>query len=399
MKQGFKVLGIGAINTTLGVSIAIFSYPLFAADEPHTAKGKSRIEYRMLERLRRGGRYYVGIGGGKSVLDSDPGVMGFRVDDDTGLGVKSMAGYEVTDHVAVELFGGSLGSSSLVNDSPVSEEINYSIYGLSGIFNIEGWQRGFSPLLKLGVNKVSSDFSLAHENNNDWLFYGGLGLEYGLSNSVALRTEYEYFSEDTQLISLSLLTYLGGKKPKSYVVPPPGVASISENAVAARSGSTAPKKQTNNRIVIKAPDSDGDGINDIEDACENTPVGANVDELGCARFEGVVDGVNFESDNARLTPAAKKILDEMAVELTNFPDIKIQIEAHTDNQGDPSANLWLSNSRAQSVIAYLSKQGIQVSRLIPIGFGEANPIATNATKEGRAKNRRVEFQVTKSQAQ
>jgi len=398
MKQRFKVMGIGVINAMFGVSIAIFSYPLIAADEPHTAnaKGKSRIEYRMLERLRRGGRYYVGIGGGKSVLDSDPGATGFRVDDDAGSGVKSMVGYEVTDHVAVELFGGSLGSSSLVNDSLVSGEIDYSIYGLSGVFNVEGWQRGFSPLLKLGVNKVSSDSSLAHENKNDWLFYGGLGLEYGINDSVALRTEYEYFSEDTQLISLSLLTYLGGKKPGSYVVPPPGSVFPSSSEDVSTPARTRQKEQPPNKVEIIAPDTDGDGINDIEDACENTPVGAKADALGCASFEGVVQGVNFESNNARLTLAAKKILDDMAVELKNFPDTKIQIEAHTDSQGDPSINLWLSNSRAQSVIAYLGKQGIQASRLIPIGFGEANPIADNLTKEGRAKNRRVEFQVTQS---
>ena len=394
MKQGFKRQGMKVAKATFGLWIIIFGGSLWAENVPVSANTPVKIhtEYRMLERLRRGGRYYVGAGAGKSMLDPDPGAPDFRVDDDTDLGIKFMAGYEVSDHVAVEVFTGSLGSSSLVDDAQARREIDYSIYGLNGVFNIEGWQGGFSPLLKLGANTINMDSSIAHENKDDWLFFGALGLEYEFNNRVALRAEYEYFSKDTQLVSLSLLKYFGGKKPKSYVVPPPESNPHLEDVPTSDSQIKPPAK----KVAITAPDTDGDGVNDIEDACENTPVGANVDALGCASFEGIVQGVNFESNNARLTPAARKILDEMAVELKKFPKIKIQIEAHTDSQGDPGVNLWLSNSRAQSVIAYLSQQGIQASRLIPIGFGEANPIADNATEEGRAKNRRVEFQVTNS---
>jgi len=396
MEQGFRVLGIGAINVAFGLVIVLLSAPLLAAEERRepNAADEVRTEYRMLERLRRGGRYYFGIGGGKSMLDPDPGATGFRVDDDTGTGIKSMMGYEVTRHVAVEVFGGSLGASSLVNDSQAREKVDYSIYGLNGVFNIEGWQHGFSPLLKLGANKISINSSLPHESENDWLFFGGLGLEYESKSRVALRVEYEYFSENTQLVSLSLLTYFGGKKAKSYPVPPPEPGAFSEDI--SIPAPVSQENQSTNRVAITPPDSDGDGINDIHDACQNTPVGAKTDGLGCASFEGVVQGVNFEPSNARLTPKAKKMLNKMAVELKRFPDIKIQVEAHTDSQGDPGVNLWLSNSRAQSVIAYLSKRGIKSSRLIPIGFGEAKPIADNATEEGRAKNRRVEFHATKS---
>lgn len=73
------------------------------------------------------------------------------------------------------------------------------------------------------------------------------------------------------------------------------------------------------------------------------------------------------------------------------PSVRVSIEGHTDNVGDPTANLTLSTERAFSVMQYLQELGIHGKRLAFKGWGDKKPIASNSTEQGRAKNRRTEF--------
>jgi len=124
-------------------------------------------------------------------------------------------------------------------------------------------------------------------------------------------------------------------------------------------------------------DSDGDGIPDLRDSCPTTPRGTPVDTEGCAIFNGAIEGVNFETNSDKLTSEALAVLSGVAGTLREYPDVSVTIEAHTDNRGNASR--------------YLVDQGISGSRLKPQAFGESNPRTSNATAEGRAANRRVEF--------
>jgi OOP family OmpA-OmpF porin len=76
------------------------------------------------------------------------------------------------------------------------------------------------------------------------------------------------------------------------------------------------------------------------------------------------------------------------------PTIKVEVQGHTDSVGNDRFNLKLSQKRAESVKAYLVKQGVSADRMVPKGYGENVPIADNRTKDGRAQNRRVEFVIT-----
>ncbi|MBU7577948.1 MAG: OmpA family protein, partial [Flavihumibacter sp.] len=87
-------------------------------------------------------------------------------------------------------------------------------------------------------------------------------------------------------------------------------------------------------------------------------------------------------------------LDKLVQLLKDNPTLRIQINGHTDAVGKASDNLALSNARAQAVVDYLVKKGIQPARLSFKGFGATQPIADNNTEEGRAKNRRTEVKVT-----
>jgi outer membrane protein OmpA-like peptidoglycan-associated protein len=145
-------------------------------------------------------------------------------------------------------------------------------------------------------------------------------------------------------------------------------------------------------------DNDLDGIPDEVDNCPSSPETFNgfQDEDGCPdekpiEEKFVLRGVNFESGSAALTPDSYVILDEVVRSLQAYPEVRVEIRGHTDSQGPASFNLELSQRRADSVRQYLINAGTDPSRLVAIGVGEEEPIASNATPEGRLQNRRIEF--------
>jgi outer membrane protein OmpA-like peptidoglycan-associated protein len=103
-----------------------------------------------------------------------------------------------------------------------------------------------------------------------------------------------------------------------------------------------------------------------------------------------LEGVQFDLGSARLTPDSATVLDRLVKTLNDNPDLKIAIAGHTDSSGDPGFNKTLSKARANSVLAYLTKAGIDASRLKAEGLGDSKPRADNATSAGRKQNRRIE---------
>ena len=145
-------------------------------------------------------------------------------------------------------------------------------------------------------------------------------------------------------------------------------------------------------------DSDGDGVPDYEDKCSGTPAGVKVDKDGCPIVEKqimekgrVTLKMEFDFDKAIIKKEYHDEIGNLADVMKKYPDLKIVIEGHTDNTGELAYNEKLSQSRADAVKQYLvEKFGIEVSRLSTKGYGEIRPIESNATEEGRQKNRRVE---------
>lgn len=157
------------------------------------------------------------------------------------------------------------------------------------------------------------------------------------------------------------------------------------------------------------PDNDGDSVLDAYDHCPDTPAGAEVDSRGCPiqraapapqpvvppvqeiQQDLILEGVNFITGSADLTPASLEILQNVARSLEAFPDVVIEIRGHTDSAGAAEANRDLSQRRALAVRQYLVTLGISPGRLTAVGYGEDYPIASNDTPQGRAQNRRVEI--------
>ena len=139
-----------------------------------------------------------------------------------------------------------------------------------------------------------------------------------------------------------------------------------------------------------ALDSDGDGVPDYLDQCPDTPKGSVVDTEGCPRLLVKLQDVNFAFDSAVLTDEAKSILDAAISSINANPSDNISVEGHTDSTGSDAYNSQLSQRRARAVADYLAAHGVAASRLHAVGKGEAYPIASNDTSEGRRQNRRVE---------
>ena len=150
-------------------------------------------------------------------------------------------------------------------------------------------------------------------------------------------------------------------------------------------------------------DSDGDGVPDRLDNCpyEKGPP----ENHGCPRSRRqvvilredrieILEKVYFSPGKARIEARSKRLLDQVASVLQAHPElVRIQVEGHTDDRGPASFNQTLSQARAESVVRALTQRGVPAQRLVARGFGLGRPVASNATRQGREKNRRVEFRV------
>ncbi|HEU4763037.1 MAG TPA: OmpA family protein [Gemmatimonadales bacterium] len=147
------------------------------------------------------------------------------------------------------------------------------------------------------------------------------------------------------------------------------------------------------------PDTDGDGVVDRDDKCPGTPTGTAVDASGCQKLFDVaagqttvvLQGVTFRSGSSALTPNSRPILDQVAAALVANPDLKVEVQGHTDNTGSRATNIRLSQQRANTVRLYLISKGVDGARLTARGYGPDVPKVPNTTAAGRAENRRVEL--------
>lgn len=146
-------------------------------------------------------------------------------------------------------------------------------------------------------------------------------------------------------------------------------------------------------------DGDGDGVLDGPDRCPSTAPGAAVGADGCpvaalfnpARTSVELRGVSFETGKARLLPQSTQVLDQVVAALIANPELRVEVAGYTDNTGAAAVNRRLSLARAEAVRDYLVSHGVAESRLTARGYGPADPVASNATTAGRARNRRVEL--------
>lgn len=371
--------------------------------------------------------FYLGAGGLGSELEPRVNQTSFTVTETNSSGARVFAGLDLSPRFSLEGYYAELGAASLSN-SAVSGEIDYQAAGIAGLYYVyssrgrEGLQNreGLMFYGKAGLGFLSNNSTngILFSRLNGEHLAAGLGMEFNFSNGFGLRAEFLNHDADARDFSINLVKRFGGgskapmakldeamveasddNQPVEEAVPdaPPQEAPIDAPAEVPE-----PSLETTNVVEPPLPakpvesviaDSDADGIPDDVDLCSGSVAGANVDESGCV-FSGVIEGVNFSSGSAQLTPAATDALDGAITELSANPGLRISVQSHTDNRGSAPNNMELSRQRAVSVVRYLADVGnIDLSRMDAVGFGESQPLESNQSQEGRAANRRVEIEI------
>ncbi len=348
--------------------------------------------------------------------DNDRGV-----DDSIGGGQISV-GWVLSDRVSIEGMGGYSWLSG-VDDLKISEASLNLLFSLSPDTHL-------SPYLLGGIGIMNTD-SKAMDAENSALGNVGLGLMYRFGDSpVSLRLEYRARFEtantltfDDRITSLGLQFAFGREEPTA---PAPPVERDGDADGVPDSRDECPNTPAGQRVDARGcpRDSDGDGVTDDQDQCPNTVRGAPVDATGCeldsdndrvvnrldncpnTRAGARVDvkgceirevielpGVNFETNSDRLLPGTEQILADAAATLVMNQDLVVEVAGHTDSAGSAEYNEGLSERRANTVRDYLVSRGVNPGNLTVKGHGEAEPVADNATAEGRARNRRVELRI------
>ncbi len=139
-------------------------------------------------------------------------------------------------------------------------------------------------------------------------------------------------------------------------------------------------------------DDDNDGIINANDDCAGTAAGIAVNNRGCElKADITLDNVQFKTGTTELSAKSRNILNNVAMILKQNKHLNFEVAGHTDNTGNYKSNVSLSEKRAQTVRQYLIGQGVASSRLSAHGYGPDKPVASNETRDGRSKNRRVEL--------
>lgn len=252
----------------------------------------------------------------------------------------------------------------------------YLLAGVMGSYHQNASDHGWSPAAELGV---------------------GVSKNIAESSDIRIETGYRYDWDDKSqptedgygdwFLGFSIVSRFGEPAAApEQAAPPPPPAPVND---------------------CSTQDSDNDGVNDCEDKCPATAAGTIVGPDGCPQ-KVVIDlrGVNFKFDRpskgemdiskalAEPTSDSLAILDQAVDTLQRYPQVHVTVAGYTDSVGTDAYNQALSERRAKIVYDYLTAHGIDASRLEgPIGHGENDPIDTNDTNEGRARNRRTELQV------
>lgn len=280
-----------------------------------------------------------------------------------------------------------------VNDGRGTGHLDTYGYSLDvlGILNRNGL---FSPYLTAGVGAESNVLvpGNALTNQTKLMTQAGVGTYINLwrsadgTSAFALRPEVKARWDDpghgdhlVDYIAMLGFQYSFGGSKTPAPPPPPPPPPVETAPAPAPAAAPAPP-----------PDSDGDGVPDNIDQCPNTPHGVQVDAVGCPLKGSItLEGVNFEYNSAALTVASNAPLDAVADGLKKHPRLKVEIQGHSDSTGSLAYNMKLSQRRADSVRDYLVHSGASEEQLVTKGYGPTQPVASNKTAEGRAKNRRV----------
>lgn len=312
---------------------------------------------------------------GTFYLTPEVGIESFEssvgLDQSTAFGLSGT--YMYTDHLGADIE--YLRSTADVHHDSREFDIDQAfVHGIYS-FGKMGYQNRYEPFLKAGVGHVLFDGKKLPNFEQTELGAGlGVRLHFNDKVSAVLSAEQRYGTTayyQSSMYTLGLSYAFGGTPAAAPVVAAP-----------------AP-------VAVAAPlDSDRDGVYDDKDQCPNTPAGREVDEKGCEyhlkKTEEMKLDILFATNKSDITDQYAAEVERAAKFLKRYAAVQATVEGHTDSDGSDVYNQKLSQRRADAVKAMLvTRYGIDAARLTSVGYGESRPVTSNATKEGKAQNRRV----------
>jgi len=354
--------------------------------------------------------------------------------------ISALAGYNMTEgNIGIEDDGYAVGSLELQFNKPdsaispelsviymngvdydnkIAPDVDTSITRvlLNGVYTFDTVDVSLPvvPFVKAGAGYEFVGQEIENYKEDGFVVDAGAGVKFQIAEAWALKAEAIYLAKidnkhntsvDNDFIGLVGLTYSFGK-----VTPPAPKKEIVEEVVVV---AAVVEKDTDGDGVLdsmdKCPatpagtlvnvdgcpvvlDDDKDGVENAKDLCPNTPAGEKVDTNGCPMVINLA--INFANDSAEIPTSAYTLLDNYAAFLKRNTNYSAKIVGYTDSIGSASYNQKLSERRANAVMNALIERGVDPKQLSAIGMGELNPVASNDTPEGRAKNRRIEAQMT-----
>ena len=310
------------------------------------------------------------------------------------------------------------------NKLPSSADTPVWRFALNGVYEYDK-VGPVVPLAKAGFGYESMDdgsYTGSTGNTDSAFIDAGIGAKIPFNDMLALKLEAVYmlkYNDARYDSNLALLAGLniafGAKAQKAAPVasePVPEVVKEVVVVVAAvpvvvdgdddkdgvlNSVDKCPTTPTGVEVDVNGctvdNDTDKDGVLNAQDICPNTPLGEAVNSDGCPAK--ITLKVNFANNSAEIQPSSFDMLQKYADFLTKYSAYSANIVGYTDSRGSEAYNQKLSQKRANAVKDMLLEKGVPADRLSSEGKGEANPIADNATSEGRAENRRIEAELIK----
>ncbi len=372
-------------------------------------------------------QWYIGIGGTAGWLQPNPVEPGVGLENRLGTGGSVIIGRDLDDRSSLQLQIYSLGEAEI----ETGETVPYSAADGSLIYRIydsrdtrtskSGLALALYGRFALGYMNRDTDVPLI---NDAGVFFGaGGGAEVFFNDLISLRLEGLYHDQDAASATLALVTRFGGTRrarpaapliptapalpdtastqtqgserveelPETYV--PPSNASVpaaNPAVVPPAAPQAAPPVALQAPAPQSAADRDSDGVISALDQCPDSAAGFPVRSNGCAMFDGVLSGLKFVPGTAQIEADSFVQLDYLANVLAEYPQARIELMAHTDDQGSAREQAILTRARLRSMGVYLVQQGVSAKRLILRSFGGSRPLYSNSTVEGRAGNNRIE---------
>lgn len=358
-----------------------------------------------------GDQWYIGIGGGSSWLQPNPEQSGLNPETRLGTGGQLFFGADLDDRSSGQITLYSLGESILEND----EVVPFNALDASVLYRIYDTKdarirRGGMHLALYGrfaLGYIDRDTDVPLSNDATVYFGAGGGAELFFNNTLSMRLEGMYHDRDAASASLQLVARFGGNNryqarpsappPTPVYAPQPSVPAVATPAVpAAPATPNLPSAPVVNAPTIPTPsvpsnsDTDGDAVPNAQDQCPTSKSGFPVRANGCSLLDGVLSGVNFVNGTAQLVQGGTDQLDFLASVLSQYPQARIALHAHTDGQGTVRDQAILTRARLRTMGTYMVRKGVRANRLILRSFGGTRPLYDNASAEGRAGNNRIE---------